>query len=68
MRGLSSAASRLAAAAQRRRVAELARSLRDLGPGLKVESAVDSVVLSGKGLVRRMLTDSAFRFIARVQR
>lgn len=53
----------LAEAARARSVARLARDL-DALPGVRAEAAPEGVVLRGRGLARRALTDARLRWIA----
>lgn len=59
---------RLARAKQQTRLRSLAESLRSVARGISVEADGTAVVLRGRGLLRRWLSDSALRFSIRLDR
>jgi len=63
MRGLEERAARIAKARRERVVARLASALEAV-PGLRAEIVAAGVVLIGRGLARRALTDPRLRWIA----
>jgi hypothetical protein len=62
--GLLVRAETLARAAQRRRLQQIAAGLR--GSGVAVETTADSVVIRGRRLVQRWLSDPLLRFAGRI--
>lgn len=66
MAALLARADKLARAAQRARLEQIAGSMGDRG--LRIETRVDSIVIGGRGLVRRWLGDPLFRFAGRLGR
>jgi hypothetical protein len=64
MYGLLVGAESIARAAQRRRLQQIAAGLR--GRGVTVEVAADSVVIRGRRLVQRWLSDPLLRFAGRM--
>jgi hypothetical protein len=54
----------LAASEQRRRLASLAERMREMLGRASVEIVDAKVVVSGRGLVRRWLTEPGLRFLA----
>jgi hypothetical protein len=63
MEGLVVRANAVARAAQSRRLAEIAATLR--GRGVNVEVSADSVILQARGLLHKWLTDPLIRFAGR---
>jgi hypothetical protein len=54
----------LAEKAARRRLADLAEALRDEAPaGVRVEREDEAIVLTGRGLARRLALDPALRWL-----
>jgi hypothetical protein len=58
----------LAAAAQTLTVAAVAARLKEALPGTSVATSADQIVLRGKGLMKRWLTDPSLRFVGSVLR
>jgi hypothetical protein len=63
MEGLEARAETLGAAAAERAAARLVAAARETLPGVSVEAEPGRVVISGRGLARRMLRDPAFRWL-----
>jgi hypothetical protein len=64
MRALTERGQRLAAAAKARTIDRLAADLRADVPGIKVDAGSDRIVVRGRGLLQRWLSDPALRFSA----
>jgi hypothetical protein len=58
----------IAAEAQRRAIATLAERAEVQVPGVSVEAEADGVVLSGRGLARRLIDEPALRWIGSLWR
>lgn len=56
-------AERIAAQAQQSKVDDVARRLRALFGAGAIEAEAAQVIVAGKGLIRRWLTDPALRFL-----
>ena len=66
MRKLEERAAAIGRAAQRRKVVEISEEAGRLG--VRAEARSDAVVLSGKGLVKRWLSEASLRFITGLMR
>lgn len=64
MKALIQRADAIAQRARAKTAAKLAGSIRAAVRGVQVEAEPSAVVLSGRGLMRRWLTDPALRFAA----
>ena len=64
MRGLMRRAEVLAVAEQQRQVRRLATRMKDMLGGGSVEATDTAVVATGRGLLKRWLSDPALRFLS----
>lgn len=63
MMKLQMRAEQLARAEQRRRIAKLARGYREQMPGASIVAEAAALVIEGRGVLRRWLTNPSIRFI-----